>query len=278
MVILMKSNKTLVITKNSRLYEKENAVDKIVFYIPEYYEENDLKEFVVSLCYTSPSSYVRSELLVAQEESDKENFIEYRLPVTTRITEFAGDVPMYLSLVHMDQETNKKLVLKTSVINVTVETWNDYFKYVDDGTLTAVDNKLLEIDNELAKLKTVSDVYAETKPDDLTIDDSGLLQLSADGVALGDGVHVIVTPKDVDQDYDGLIDLDSIVDGVPEEPAETEDDDTTIERDLTINSEGKVQLTVNGKAIGNGVNVIVTPEDKDEVYDGFLDLDALKNQ
>lgn len=274
MVILMKSNKTLVISKNSRLYQQENAVDKIVFYIPEFYEENDLKEYVASLCYTSPSNHVRSELLVAQEESDKEGFIQYKLPVTTRITELAGDIPMYLSLLHADQETNKKHVLKTSVVNITVETWEDYFKYVDDNTLTAIDNKILELDNEIAKLKTVSDTYIADQPDDLTIDDEGHLQLTANGTEIGEGVHVVVNPTDYDEQYDGILDLDELTDGIPPEPSPTPSGEDA-ELDLTVDQNGRVQITSDGRPIGTGVDVIINPDDKDEVYDGILDLDSL---
>lgn len=274
MVILMKSNKTLVISKNSRLYQQENAVDKIVFYIPEFYEENDLKEYVASLCYTSPSNHVRSELLVAQEESDKEGFIQYKLPVTTRITELAGDIPMYLSLLHADQETNKKHVLKTSVVNITVETWEDYFKYVDDNTLTAIDNKILELDNEIAKLKTVSDAYIADQPDDLTIDDEGHLQLTANGTEIGEGVHVVVNPTDYDEQYDGILDLDELTDGIPPEPSPTPSGGDA-ELDLTVDQNGRVQITSDGRPIGTGVDVIINPDDKDEVYDGILDLDSL---
>lgn len=275
MVILMKSNKTLVISKNSRLYQQENAVDKIVFYVPEFYEENDLKEFVCSLCYTSPSNHVRSELLVAQEESDKEGFIQYKLPVTTRITELAGNIPMYLSLVHADQETDKKYVLKTSVVNITIETWEDYFKYVDDNTLTAIDNKILELDNELAKLKTVSDTYNAEKPDDLTIDEDGHLQLTANGTEIGEGVHVVVNPTDYDTQYDGILDLDELVDGIPEPTPEPTPSPTPSELDLTIDQDGHVQITTDGQAVGTGVDVIVNPHDSDGSYDGILDLDSL---
>lgn len=274
MVILMKSNKTLVISKNSRLYQQENAVDKIVFYLPEFYEENDLKEYVASLCYTSPSNHVRSELLVAQEESDKEGFIQYKLPVTTRITELAGDIPMYLSLLHADQETNKKHVLKTSVVNITIETWEDYFKYVDDNTLTAIDNKILELDNEIAKLKTVSDAYIADQPDDLTIDDEGHLQLTANGTEIGEGVHVVVNPTDYDEQYDGILDLDELTDGIPPEPSPTPSGGDA-ELDLTVDQNGRVQITSDGRPIGTGVDVIINPDDKDEVYDGILDLDSL---
>lgn len=274
MVILMKSNKTLVISKNSRLYQQENAVDKIVFYIPEFYEENDLKEYVASLCYTSPSNHVRSELLVAQEESDKEGFIQYKLPVTTRITELAGDIPMYLSLLHADQETNKKHVLKTSVVNITIETWEDYFKYVDDNTLAAIDNKILELDNEIAKLKTVSDAYIADQPDDLTIDDEGHLQLTANGTEIGEGVHVVVNPTDYDEQYDGILDLDELTDGIPPEPSPTPSGGDA-ELDLTVDQNGRVQITSDGRPIGTGVDVIINPDDKDEVYDGILDLDSL---
>ena len=269
MVILMKNDKTLVISKNSRLYQKENAVDKITFYVPEHYEENDLREFVASICYTDPSTAVRSELLVPLDESDKKDFIEYKLPVTTNITALAGTIPLYLSLVHMDIETNTPYVLKTNVVNITVETWENYFKYLDRDSLSMIDNMMLMLDTKIAEVKSISDMYEDSQPDDLTVDENGLLKLTAHGNEIGEGVNVVVNPTDIDDQLDGIIDLDALTGGgsTPVTP--------TSGLDLTIGSNGLLQVTENGTAVGDGVNVIVNPDDTDGENDGILDLDSL---
>lgn len=207
MVILMKSNKTLVLSKNSKLYQKENAVDNITIYVPETYNEHDLKEFVATLFYTLPGNEACSDTLIATEESDKEGFIKYSLPITTKITSLAGVVSLYISMVHVDLETDTKYILKTNTLDVTVEKWSDYFKYVTDDSLTAIDNKIAELDTRIAEIKAIAET---TIPDDLSLTEKGNLRLSVEGTPMGNGVNIVVTSEDTDGTDDGVIDLDIV--------------------------------------------------------------------
>lgn len=207
MVILMKSNKTLVLSKSSKLYQKENAVDNITIYVPETYNDYDLKEFVATMFYSVPGNEAGSDTLIAAEESDKEGFIKYSLPITTTITRLAGTVSVYLSLVHVDLETGIKYILKTSTLDITVEEWSDYFKYVSDESLTAIDNKIAELDTKIAEIKAIAET---TVPDDLTLSSEGNLRLTVEGTPVGDGVNIVVTSEDTDGTDDGVIDLDVV--------------------------------------------------------------------
>lgn len=208
MVILMKPNKTLVLSKPSKLYQKENAVDDIQIYVPETYNGYELKDFVGSMYYVNPANEAYSELLVLAEESDKEGFLQYSLPVTTKITTMAGSIFLYLSFVHTDLEASVQYVLKTSNLRIEVETWDDYFKYISDGSLSAIDDKIAELDSKIAEVKAIT---LSNVPNDLTLDNaSGHLQLSVDGTAIGTGVNVVVTSVDPDGNDDGVIDLDVV--------------------------------------------------------------------
>lgn len=207
MVILMKSNKTLVLSKPSKLYQKENAVDDITIYVPEKYNDYELKDFVATMYYTNPANEAYGETLVAAEESDKEGFIQYSLPVTTKITTMAGTIGLYLSLVHADLEAGKQYVLKTSNLDIIVEKWDDYFKYLSNDSLAAIDDKIAQLDSKIAEIKAISDA---TVPDDLTISEQGHLQLSVEGTAIGEGVNVVITSEDEDGTNDGIIDLDIV--------------------------------------------------------------------
>ncbi len=208
MVILMKPNKTLVLSKPSKLYQKENAVDNIIIYVPETYNGFDLKEFTASMFYTNPANEAYSDALIAAEESDKEGFIQYSLPVTTKITTVPGVISLYISMVHADLEAGKQYVLKTSNLDITVETWDDYFKYISNDSLSAIDNKIAELDSKIAEIKAIAQMEV---PNDLSLDvDSGHLQLTVDGAGIGEGVNIVVTSPDPDGNDDGVIDLDIV--------------------------------------------------------------------
>jgi len=207
MVILMKPNKVLVLSKPSKLFQKENAVDDIVIYVPEKYNDYELKDFVATLYYTNPANEACSDALIAAEESDKEGFIKYSLPVTTKITTVPGVISLYLSLVHTDMEAGIKYVLKTSNLDITVETWDDYFKYISDDSLSAIDDKIAQLDSKIAEIKAIAQTQI---PDDLNLTEQGHLNLSVDGASIGSGVNIVITSEDPDGTDDGVIDLDVV--------------------------------------------------------------------
>ena len=206
MIILMKSNKTLVLSKPSKLFQRENAVDNITIYVPEKYEEYELKDFIGTMYYTNPGNVAHSETLVA-EESDKEEYLKFKLPVTTKITDVAGTISLYLSFVHVDLEAEKKYVLKTGNLDIVVEEWDDYFKYVSDESLSAIDDKIAELDTKIAEIKAITETQI---PDDLSLTETGHLSLTVDGSNIGEGVNIVVTSEDTDGKDDGLIDLDIV--------------------------------------------------------------------
>ena len=210
MVILMKNDKTLVISVPSRLYQKEKVVDKITWYIPSTYQDIDLTSFTVTLYYTTQTNDAYTEILVS-EESDKEGFLMYKLPVDTKFTSSAGDLTMELSLTYLDEDTGTQYVLHSSQLTITVEKWEDFYAFYPDESLSAIDAKILELQNETEKLKSIADELELTVPDDLKLEED-ILHLSKDGTVMGDGVEILV-PGDEDHEdeaHDGVIDLDDL--------------------------------------------------------------------
>ena len=210
MVILMKSDKSLVVTVPSRLYQKEKVVDKITWYIPETYGDNDLSKFTAALYYTTATNDAYTEILVS-EESDKEGFLMYKLPVDTKFTSSAGDLTMELSLTYLDEETGTQYVLHSSQLTISIETWSDFYAFYPDESLAAIDAKILELQNETERLKSVADELELTVPDDLKLEED-VLHLSKDGTSMGNGVEILIPgdPDDEDEDHDGVIDIDNL--------------------------------------------------------------------
>ena len=212
MIILMKSNKTLVITKTSKLYQKESVAEHLVFYVPTTYSSGasggdyDLTEFTATLQYVDAANNAHSELLTAEEQSDKDGYIKYILPVSSELTYVAGDVTLQLSLSKVDTETSTNYVLHTSELTITILTWNDYFASVSDDSLSAIDAKILELQTQIEALKSLADIYSVAVPSDLQLTDS-LLQLKNESGTIGDGVNVLVSDPDEDNSDDAVIDL-----------------------------------------------------------------------
>jgi len=208
MVILLKSDKSLIISKPSRIRQKEKLVDKLIFYIPQTYENIDLTDFVVTFYYyIDPINEAKMEILT-QIESDKDGFSKYTVGVDSDVTNAAGILTGSLTLTKTDQDEGKQYVLKSGEVSFEILTFEDYYKFVTDESLAPIDNKMLELDNKIQELNALAVELGEKQVDDLALSDDGLLQLTADGNTVGNGVVIEQPPEEPDiDDDDGIIDI-----------------------------------------------------------------------
>ena len=192
MVVLLQSNKNLIISKDTRLYQGENCVDKVITYIPTTYNDLDLSQFTVAMNIENAGNKVYLEVLESQE-SDKDGYLMYQLPIDTKFTELAGTVKFNLSILRNNEETGNSEVMHTNSVEKEIMTWADYFKYIDDSSLSSLDNKILELGKKVDELKAVADEIKDSSPDDLQLNDTHL-SLSHDGEPMGQGVELPIEP------------------------------------------------------------------------------------
>ncbi len=215
--VLMQSDKTLVISEPGKIYQREKLIDKIRFLVPAVYDVNgvgmDLTQFTTTLEYVDQANVVQTEVLTASEDLYKENFIEYTLPVDTNVSRYAGDIELRLSLVHFDADTGYNYVLHTGHTKITVSPLSDWYKFVSDESLDAIDQKMSELDSKLTALDEMAGTYAANQVDDLKLTNS-LLQVSSKGTPLGNGVTIITSGNTDDTDTnptDGELNVNNII-------------------------------------------------------------------
>lgn len=119
--IVMNDDKSLSASVRQNIYQGESLVNKMQFLLPSKYDEIDLSGFTVYLKYIVPGNIGCVETLTLSDELYKETLLRYYLPVDSKLTKFAGDVVMCLSLVKTDEENNKKYIMKTGSTTVTIE-------------------------------------------------------------------------------------------------------------------------------------------------------------
>lgn len=208
LTIKMLSDKSLVMTVQSKLYQRQSLVDTMQILIPATYDDMDLTVFTGTIEYIDPGNVAHMEILTADEDLYKDTFIRYTLPLDSMFTRIAGTVTMKVTLTYNDESTMKKYVLKTGEIEIEIAEINDYFAFVDEDSLTAIDNRIMHLQTEADKLAAAAEIYAEDKVDDLVLEDD-ILHVSANGKALGNGVEILVNPEDDDSNpEDGQINLD----------------------------------------------------------------------
>lgn len=154
MVIQLKNDKTLQINSASTIMQGENLVDKLKIYVPSTYEDSDMSLFSATLFYKDAGNNVFSEGLETTE-SDKENYIEYILPVTTAITDMAGRVEIWLEFTYTDTTNSsvpERQILRSKSASFEVRRWDNY------ELATNVNSQLAAMQDSLRNLETKVDI------------------------------------------------------------------------------------------------------------------------
>lgn len=211
MVILMKSDKSLVISKDSKLYQKENVIDKLIFLIPKEYSNIEMSNFTFNLTYVDPQAGLHTELLVMDEEPYKENFLSYQLPVDTEITKYSGTITLSLTGTWLDADSLKQYVIKTGGLQIEISPLSTLYEFIPQESIDVIDAKMLELNGKIEALELLGDSMDKKIPDDLAIDNESTLHLTIKGEAIGDGVEVLTGVVDNDKNTkDGILDIEDV--------------------------------------------------------------------
>lgn len=191
--ILLRDSKKLTITKKEAIVQYSNLCDKIQFLVAPVIDENNMTEFdTVLLEYLSPLTKLhRTEFLIRSEELYK-GYLQYLLPVDTKITAEYGDLELQLTFYSTSMDTEGKVVrkvFKTLPCQVKVFPISNWSNCIPHESLTALDDrisKLLAMEQEITDAQghimniiddtTISDkkTYSSKKIEELFIDNNEL--------------------------------------------------------------------------------------------------------
>lgn len=189
--IVMRDDKSLRITQKATLYQREKLVDKMQILIPNKYNDVDLSDFTVILKYKDQGSVAHMEILTKGEKQEYEEYSSYTLPIDTNLTQFAGDVEIRITLSKTDLENKTQYVLHTGEIIITISPLEDYYTFVTDESLEYIDKIVGNLDAKIEALNKISEIYDGTKADNIIRYEDGKIQLTANGVPIGDTASII---------------------------------------------------------------------------------------
>lgn len=212
--ILLNNDHELITTQRERIMQRSSMVNKLHFLVPPTYEDLDMTNTTVCMEYLTPGREYNPEVLVRSEELYKDH-LEYKLPLTTKLTKEAGDLEIQLTFTAVDMDADGKviqIIRKTSptiIKIIPIAAWSDV---IPDATLTALDQRMIKLDMMQQQLFDINMALADEMPNTLLVED-GKLHIGRDGEKLVDsqGVDVLLprVPDTEDGSNDGLIDLDS---------------------------------------------------------------------
>lgn len=189
--ILMNSDKSLICTVKITLYQRDKLVDKLQILIPQAYGETDLSDFTAVLKYVDQGNEAHSEVLEKDEELYKESYLRYVLPVDTDLTRLAGDIKLSLTLNKVDMEEMKEYSLNTGEITITISPLADCYAFISDSSLSAIDQKVNEINAKLEAVNKIAAIYDEAKADNIKLDEeTSELYLTSHNKQVGNKISI----------------------------------------------------------------------------------------
>ena len=115
--ILVNDDNTLSVTQRTRIMQRSTGFDAIRFLVNPEYKGYSMAECTLTLRYKTPiSGELKSERLVLCEELHN-GFLQYILPVDTRLTHEAGNIVCNLTFTYADVDTEGKPVIRVRKLN-----------------------------------------------------------------------------------------------------------------------------------------------------------------
>lgn len=190
--ILLTESNELTTSIRERIMQRSKLVDSLHFLVDPIYKGLDMTLFTTVLEYVTPvSREYKTEYLVRSEELYKGK-LEYKLPFDSNLTREAGKVEVQLTFVkvEMDEEGRTvQRVRKTSPTTITIVPISAWSDMIADSALTALDQRLIQVDAMLNAANEMNDYLLATKADNIMVNkETNTLQLTANGAPIGDAV------------------------------------------------------------------------------------------
>ena len=199
--ILVTNDNELRVTVKERIMQRSKLVDSFHFLVDQLYKDNiDMTDFTVTMEYVLPVSkkYVTETLILKLDEEGKtalyKDKLEYCLKFDTNLTAEAGDIEVQLTFTktELDEEGNAtQYVRKTSPCTITIVPITAWSDIVPDSALTALDQRILKIDEQIQALADSAVLYTNDKADNIVLDtETHEIYLTANGEPIGDRITV----------------------------------------------------------------------------------------
>lgn len=219
--ILVTDDNELRVTVKERIMQRSKMVDSFHFLVKPIYKDTiDMADFTVTMGYKLPVSneHITEDItekltLTVDEEGNTvlyKDMLEYKLPFDTNLTAESGDIEVYLTFTKSEMDAEgvvTQYVRKTSTCKITIIPTAAWANVVPDKALTALDQRILKIDEQIKALSDSAMLLVQDKADNIMLDkETHEIYLTANGEPIGDRIAVDELGDSlVEVEADGLI-------------------------------------------------------------------------
>ena len=192
--ILLDESNELITSVKERIMQRSKLVDSLHFLVDPMYKGIDMSDFTVTMEYITPvSREYKIEILVKSEALYKEK-LEYKLPFDTVLTKEAGKIEVKLTFTKVDIDPDgntQQYVRKTSSTTITIVPCSAWCNVIADSALTALDQRLIQVDAAIAAINDMNAYLDDNKADNIIVDkETNTIQLTANGTPIGNCCEV----------------------------------------------------------------------------------------
>lgn len=221
-VILVNPDNTLYGSVKQRVMQRSKLVDTLKFVVDPIYNGIDMTNASVLLEYLLPiSRKYETVYLELCDERYNDCFLQYKLPFDINLTSEHGAVELQLTFAYAEMDNDGKIVQrvrKTSATTIEVTPISNWSDLIPDSALGGLDQRLIVMNAQIQALDDYMDVLDRSQVDNLVYnDDDETLQLSANGVGVGNKVSV----KDMLDEGSPVVDLSSKTEDKPNDDDES---------------------------------------------------------
>lgn len=188
--IKLDENMDLVITKREPIYRGDNLNQKITYLVPLMVGEINPETAYLYLSYVRADGTPDIVVLERLEEKYNESYYQYTLPVTCKLTRYAGEICTWLQIYSGDLAN--PAISKSGECVLHVQESKNMDDYFSDEQMTALYQLNKKMETSLGDMQDT----IETKADDIIFDEDGsTIQLSSGGTPIGEKVVINTSDK-----------------------------------------------------------------------------------
>lgn len=217
--IKLEKNMKLVMTVAQPIYRGDNLNREIMYIIPKVVGKVDMLSAYVYLNYVRADGVADVVVLERMEEEYNDDYYQYTFPITCKLTKFPGEICTWIHI--FTGSTGKPVVAKSGECMLRVQESKSMDSYLEDNYMTALYQVHRNLDKQMADM----DEALLGKADGIEyVDGENALQLTSEGVPVGDPLNINETVEDVlsesdiydviEFDEDGFETEDNHADGV----------------------------------------------------------------
>lgn len=181
--IKLDTSMQLEMTKRESIYRGDNLSKTIIFVVPKQIGEIDMEASTVYLCYIRADGVPDIVTLKRQGESYNENYFQYVLPVSCRLSRFPGEVCLWIQI--FSGALSNPVTAKSSECLLHIEDSKNMDDYLCDHQISAIYEMQERADTAESTVESMK-IELANKGDDLSYDEAKkTLQLTSNGKPVG---------------------------------------------------------------------------------------------